>query len=165
MANDVGYLRQEDIPALKLWLDQRGVGWNPGLGLWEVIRIAYGDHNCVVTRNKVKQYKTPVELRPLLQEFREFVNKLPDPIPAIAITDSERLVFMLDKYRVVVTEVVGSNGRGDTFYEVYVEEGFMADHRYPSVKVVGNISTSMNFATKREAIDLAINEVRSESSD
>lgn len=81
------------------------------------------------------------------------------------ITDSERLVFMLDKYRVVVTEVVGSNGRGDTFYEVYVEEGFMANRRYPAVKVVGNINTAMNLASKRESIDLAINEVRSETSE
>lgn len=165
MANDVGYLRQEDIPALKLWLDNRGVGWNPGIGQWQAIHIMYGGHTSVVTRNKREQYKTPVELRPLLLEFREFLNnRLPDPVPAIAITDSERLVFMLDEYRVVVTEVVGSNGRGDTFYEVYVEEGFMADRRYPSVHVTGNISTPMNFATKREAIDLAIIQSRSESS-
>lgn len=165
MANDVGYLRQEDIPALKLWLDKRGVGWNPGIGEWQVIRIAYGGHSSVVTRNKREQYKTPVELRPLLLEFREFLNnKLPEPIPAIAITDSERLMFMLDRYRVVVTEIVGANGLGDTFYEVYVEEGFMATHRYPSVHVTGNGNTAMNLTTKREAIDLAIIQSRSESS-
>lgn len=164
MANDVGYLRQEDIPTLKLWLDKRGVGWNPGIGLWEVIRIAYGGHNSVVTRNKQEQYKTPVELRPLLLEFREFVNKLPEPIPANAIGDSERLVFMLEKHRQVITAAVGFNGRGDHFFEVYVEEGFMGDKKYPAVKFVGNLNTQTAFATKREAIDLAIIESRGESS-
>jgi hypothetical protein len=164
MANDVGYLRQEDIPALKAWLDVRGVGWNPGIGLWEVIRIAYGGHNSVVTRNKQEHYKTPVELRPLLLEFREFMASHEEPETKDEITDSERLVFMLEKHRQVVTASVGFNGHGDNFFEVYVQEGFMGEKRYPSAKFTGNLTTKTAFATKREAIDLAIIESRGESS-
>lgn len=172
MANDVGYIRPEDVPALKLWLDIRGVGWNPGHGQWEVIRIAYGGHNCVVTRNQKEQYKTPVELRPLLLEFRDYMLTLAsinaEPETEEEITDTTRLNFMLNKQRKVSVEVAGW-GNGTRYYEVYVEEGFMSDKKYPSVRITSN--TEENFQgvygmeIKREAIDLAINEVRSKSSD
>jgi hypothetical protein len=163
MANDVGYIRPEDMPALKVWLDKRGIGWNPGVGLWEVIRISYGGFTSVVTRNKQEHYKSPVELRPLLLEFREYVAA-ENPETKEEISDSERLVFLIEKHRSITIEIVGSNGLGDTFYQVYVEEGFMGDRKYPAVHVTGNINTCMSLATKREAIDLAIIESRGESS-
>lgn len=168
MANDVGYLRQEDIPTLKLWLDKRGVGWNPGIGLWEVIRIAYGGHNSVVTRNKQEQYKTPVELRPLLLEFREFVNTPPVPLATEGeITDTERLDFMMSKARQVVVELEGWGSEGRHF-AVYVTEGPMSDKEYDAVRFTAEdfkASSEEGRKIKREAIDLAINESRSETSE
>lgn len=168
MANDVGYIRQEDIPAFKLWLDQKAVGWNPGVGLWEVLRIHYGALTCIITRNKVEQYKTPVELRPLLLEFREFINSHEQVTETPEeITDTERLDFMLSKARNVVVEVAGWGSEG-SHYEVYVEEGVMGDRQYDAVRF-----TQQNFKggsdegrkIKREAIDLAIIQSRSETSE
>jgi hypothetical protein len=166
MANDVGYLRQEDIPALKAWLDVRGVGWNPGIGLWEVIRIAYGGHNSVVTRNKQEHYKTPVELRPLLLEFREFMASHEEPETKEEISDTERLDFILRKGRQVVTEIEGWGSEG-RHYAIYVTEGVMDDKEYPAVRFTAESFSQISEEgrkIKREAIDLAIIESRGESS-
>lgn len=76
----------------------------------------------------------------------------------MGITDTQRLDFILKKCRKVVIEQVGYNGSGDTFYEVYVEEGFMSDRKYPPVRLVGKSTTVINGETQRQAIDLAINE-------
>lgn len=172
MANNVGYLRAEEMLAFKVWLDIRGVGWNPGIGLWEVIRIAYGGHTCVVTRNKVEQYETPVELRTLLIEFREFVQRVADKsdMPAESetseITDTDRLDFMLEKSRKLVYEVVGYSGRGTSWIDIYVEQGFMAARRFEAIRAeVENLSVDHTPEQKRAAIDLAIIEVRGESSE
>lgn len=165
MANDVGYLREADIPALKVWLNHRGIGWNPGLGLWEVIRIAYDGHTCVVSRNKVEQYKTPAVLRPLLQQFRAFMDSHEPVAETSEITDTERLDFMLDKSRKLIYEVVGYNGRGTSFIDVYVEQGFMSDRKFEAVRIeVQSLSEDCTPEHKRVAIDLAIIEVRGESS-
>lgn len=168
MANDVGYIRPECIPALKTYLDRRGIGWNPGHGQWEVIRIAYGGHTCVVTRNQKEQYKTPVELRPLLLDFRDFMlMQEPTLETNEEITDTERLDFMLSKGRQVITEVEGWGSEG-RHYAVYVEEGTMADRKYDAVRFTAEDHSSRSpegLKIKREAIDLAIIQSRGESSD
>lgn len=165
MANDVGYLREADIPALKVWLNHCGVGWNPGLGLWEVIRIAYGGHTCVVTRNKMEHYKTPVELRPLLLDFRKFMESHEPITETSEITDSVRLEFLLRKGRQVVTEIEGWGSEG-RHYAIYVTQGTMGDHEFPAVRFTRGDdfdSTSEEaFKFKREAIDLAIHEDRNQ---
>lgn len=166
MANDVGYLRMEDLPALKIWMDNHGVGWNPPYGLWEAIRIFYGGHQCIVTRNKQDQIKTPVELRPLLLKFREFMNSHEPVAETSEITDTERLDFMLEKHRKLIYEVVGYDGRGSSFIDIYVEQGFMADRRFEAIRAkVENLSVDHTPEQKRAAIDLAIIQTRSESSD
>lgn len=77
------------------------------------------------------------------------------------ITDTERLDFMLDKARKLVYEVVGYNGRGTSFIDVYVEEGFMSDRRFAAIHTeVQNLSEDCTPQIKREAIDLAILEIR-----
>lgn len=166
MANDIGYIRPEDIIQFKAWLDTRGIGWNPGIGLWEVMRVSYGAFNCIITRNKVSHYKSPVELRPLLLEFRDYMRTLETKTETSeVITDSQRLDFMLEKSRKLVYEVIGYNGRGQSFIDVYVEQGFMSERRFGAVHIeVQNLSEDCTPQTKRAAIDLAITEIRSESS-
>ena len=157
MANDCGLLRQEDMPAFKQWLDLGGIGWNPGMGLWEVIRISYAGHSCVVTRNKQENYKSPEILRPLIQCFREYQLK---EVPVVVeITDTERLEFMLKKSRKVVVE--------DCFrhHEIYVEEGFMGDKKYSPVHVglpYKEWAPGDRLIYQRQAIDLAITESKLE---
>lgn len=166
MANDVGYIRPGELQVLKNWLDRQGIGWNPGIGLWEAIRIAYGAHNCVVTRNKQDVYKTPVELRPLLLKFRDHMATAGDNPDEI--TDSERLEFLLRKGRQVVVEIEGWGSEG-RHYAVYVTEGTFDDVKYPAVRFSQEEDFSgvseEGFKVKREAINLAIIESRSKTSE
>lgn len=169
MANDCGLLRQEDMPVFKQWLDFVGVGWNPGVGLWEVIRISYAGHSCVVTRNKQENYKSPEYLRPLIQCFRAYQLKDEAEVQAEAeITDTERLDFMLSKGRKVVTELTGWSSE-NTCYDIYVTEGSMEDRKYTAVSHdhVGHMKASTDIARKlkREAIDLAITESKEQTNE
>lgn len=167
MAFDKGQIRIDEIPAFKAWLDANAVGWNPGLGLWEVIRVNYGTRVQVVTRNKQDHLSSPEELRPLLQQFRVFLNPPQTPEVKDEITDTERLDFMLSKGRQVVVEIEGWGSEGRHF-AVYVTQGVMSDREYPAVKFTCEDfkgGSDEGRKIKREAIDLAINEVRSESSD
>lgn len=82
-----------------------------------------------------------------------------EPAP-VTVTDSQRLDFMLDKHRKVVTEVCGY-GNGVTHYEIYVEEGFMSDKGYGSVEYSGDDFSphgEIGHKLQRQAIDLAIKE-------
>lgn len=156
MANDCGLLRQEDMPAFKQWLDLVGIGWNPGTGLWEVIRISSGGNNYVVTRNKQENYKSPETLRPLIQCFREYQMKEGHQAPAdVEITDTERLEFMLKKSRRVVVEMCFSH------HEIYVEECFMGGKKYSPVHIAlpyEKWEKGDRLIYQRQAIDLAITE-------
>lgn len=79
----------------------------------------------------------------------------------MSITDTERLDFMLEKHRKVVVSLIGigTQGRG---FDVYIEEGFMANREYTPVRVFaveGGLQDLPNATEiKREAIDRAINE-------
>jgi hypothetical protein len=166
MATDIGYLRSTDKDFLEAWLDKRGIGWTPGIGQWQVIHIRYGGFTCVVTRNKQEQYKSPIELRPLLLEFREYMASLENPETKDEISDSERLDFILRKGRQVVTEIEGWGSEG-RHYAIYVTEGVMDDKKYPAMRFTAedfNSAGEEGRKIKREAIDLAIIEFRSESS-
>jgi len=77
---------------------------------------------------------------------------LPTPSTALAkFTDTERLNFMLGKYRKVIVEVLPGNRR-----DVYVEEGFMGDVQGPAFTVRGDIGPDELLEGKRRAIDLAM---------
>jgi hypothetical protein len=83
-----------------------------------------------------------------------------------AITDTERLDFMLSKGRRVVTEIEGWGSRGQ-YYAVYVTQGTFEDIKYPAVCFTAEdykASSEEGRKITREAIDLAIIESRSESS-
>ncbi|RRV41300.1 hypothetical protein EGJ86_07390 [Pseudomonas sp. o96-267] len=70
-----------------------------------------------------------------------------------SMPDAARLDFMLDKWRKVVCELLPHDN-----FEVYVEEGFMGDKRYPGVRYSGewNQGTPQALEIQREAIDAAI---------
>lgn len=171
MAHDKGLIQIEEIPHFRAWLAVNAIGFNAGIGQWEVLRVNYGTHVQIIARNSQDHLKTPEGLRPLLQEYRRHVEgqstasniaaeiqSRPD-----AITDTERLDFMLDKSRKLVYEVVGYSGRGTSFIDVYVEQGFMSDRKFDAVRIeVQSSDKCCAPETKREAIDLAIIEVRSE---
>jgi hypothetical protein len=84
------------------------------------------------------------------------------------ITDTERLDFMLSKSRQVIVEIKGWFSKGRQ-YAVYVTQGTMQDIVYEAVRVVKKDDETLvqnseeGRKIKREAIDLAINEVRGES--
>lgn len=67
--------------------------------------------------------------------------------------DTARLIFMLQKDRKLIVEVLPGNRK-----DVYVEEGFMGDVQHPAITVRGDISASELLEAKRRAIDLAINQ-------
>lgn len=66
-------------------------------------------------------------------------------------TDTQRLDFMLGKYRKVIVEILPGNRKA-----VYVEEGSMGDVQHPAVRVPGDIGADELLEAKRRAIDLAI---------
>ncbi|WP_296232305.1 hypothetical protein [uncultured Pseudomonas sp.] len=70
-----------------------------------------------------------------------------------APSDTQRLDFMLANWRKVVCERLPHDN-----YEVYVEEGFMGDKRYPGVRYSGEWEqgTPEALEIQREAIDAAI---------
>lgn len=65
-------------------------------------------------------------------------------------TDTQRLDFMLSKYRKVVVEVLPFGCR-----DIYVEEGFMGDKTYGAVRLT-NPSAQEEERAKRKAIDIAL---------
>ena len=71
--------------------------------------------------------------------------------------DAARLDFMLDGYRKVVLERLPSRDGKDRM-EIYVEEGFMGDKRYPAVAFSGDwgADPAAQLEIKRRAIDAAL---------
>lgn len=65
-------------------------------------------------------------------------------------TDTQRLDFMLSKFRKVVVEVLPFGGR-----DIYVEEGFMGNKTYGAVRLT-NSSAQEEDQAKRMAIDIAL---------
>ena len=105
-----------------------------------------------VTREPVALFKdNPINI--LIEQFNNPVE--PDkPVAAGAITDSDRLVFMLTCNRKVVVEYLPGDG-----YEVYVEQGFMGDFQYPAISFKGDRwenDSDEAYDLKRKAIDAAI---------
>lgn len=74
--------------------------------------------------------------------------------PPLPHPDTARLDFMLLRCRKVTVE------RGPDDHEIYVEEGFMSDKRYPSITVTGDWESKSAAAAqaKRHAIDMAMAE-------
>lgn len=71
--------------------------------------------------------------------------------------DAARLNFMLAGYRKVVVERLPAFGDHDNL-EVYVEEGFLGEQRYPAIAFVGDWGADAltQIVTKRRAIDAAL---------
>lgn len=96
----------------------------------------------------------------LVGHAEDFLRGTFTPEPE-GITDTERLDFMLSKSRKVAVEITGWGSEG-SHYAVYVEEGTMGGKSYPAVEFAQETqfmhNTPEGVATKREAIDLAINE-------
>ncbi|MDD2056562.1 hypothetical protein N5D52_29075 [Pseudomonas sp. GD03860] len=65
-------------------------------------------------------------------------------------TDTQRLDFMLCKFRKVVVEVLPFGGR-----DIYVEEGFMGNKTYGAVRLTSPSAQEEDQA-KRMAIDIAL---------
>ena len=143
--NDKGLLRIDEVDDFQNFCTLNGVGYAAGKGPYEVIRVFYDAATQVITRNSADVISTPPKLRPLLDRYRAQNNVL---------DDTQRLDFMLAKWRKVVAEVTPRN------HEVYVEEGFMGDKTYPAVVVSNedwaNLDKAGEAAIKRQAIDLAI---------
>lgn len=87
------------------------------------------------------------------QEQLKVIEELLASAQPDALDDTARLNFMLEKHRKVVVELVP--GRR---HEVYVEEGFMADQKYPAVTHSGDWANGSAAAkeVKRKAIDAAL---------
>ncbi|WP_313210724.1 Lar family restriction alleviation protein [Stutzerimonas nitrititolerans] len=86
----------------------------------------------------------------------ELWNRRAAPVAHAAVSaDTARLDFMLEAHRKVIVELIP--GRR---YEVYVEEGFMADVQYPSITHAGDWANGSSIAkdVKRKAIDAAIDQ-------
>ena len=142
MSNDRGLIRLEELQAFRTYCNLVSVGHAPGKGEYQSLVVYYGGLTHVISRNKANVLSTPVELRPLIENFRA-QHKI--------ITDTQRLDFMLGKYRKVVVERIGMG-----YFSLCVEEGFMGDKKYPSIEFNEASSIEEILAQKRQAIDLAI---------
>lgn len=145
MANDKGLLQFDELTDFVNFLNKRGIGNAVPKGLWQARVVYLHDGTHVIGYNSDNVVNTPVELRSLIGDFRLVQN---------VITDTQRLDFMLARWRKVVSEVTPRN------HEVYVEEGFMGDKSYPAVVVSNDdwakLDKDGEAAIKRQAIDLAI---------
>lgn len=76
--------------------------------------------------------------------------------PVEGVTDSDRLVFMLTSHRKVVCQRLPHDN-----FEVYVEEGFMGDKRYPGTPYSGEWGKGSPEALEiqRQAIDVAMRSI------
>ncbi|SFA47889.1 hypothetical protein [Metapseudomonas otitidis] len=103
-------------------------------------------------------YWTPWHLAAQLHAELEAINgqqavATPPTSSAEAITDTQRLDFILRKCRKVIVERLPNN-----CLEVYVEEGFMGETQHPVIAHRGDWAEASTeaAAVKRKAIDAAI---------
>lgn len=145
MANDKALLSVNELDAFKNYCKLISVGFSVPASKFQVLVVYFGGYTCVVTNNAKNVLTTPVELRPLIENFRKQHN---------VFDDTRRLDFMLSKSRKVLVENMWGHG-----YEVYVVEGVMEEKKYPSVEspnTVTNWTGPEALSIKRQAIDLAI---------
>lgn len=120
-----------------------------GLAPTEYDQIGYSSVKCRACKFSIK-----VKSQDGPPYAPELWNRRAAPIAhAAGFGDTARLDFMLESHRKVTVELIP--GRR---YEVYVEEGFMADKQYPSITHAGDWADGSSIAkdVKRKAIDAAI---------
>lgn len=125
-----------------------------GLDADYFIRLFQRELNPDVVRNQ-----NPDDLaRVLLRAARTASEKVFSE-PEFTQADTRRLDFMLQKHRKVIVECLPHDN-----FEVYVEEGFMSDKRYPGVRYSGDWDgdSPEDLEIQREAIDAAIQAVAEE---
>lgn len=134
-----------------------------GKGAYQVAQVLVGGDWLAISIDGKGVIGIPEQL---VAEAHGFIaHKLRTPnelqVGEVGITDTERLDFMLSNCRQVTVEVTGWGSEG-RHYEIYVEQGFMSDKKYPPVHVTSNTEEDFQgvygMSIKREAIDLAIKE-------
>lgn len=162
MAYSKGLIPKERVKDLIEFLKAIGIPVRVSATAWEMHQVQIAGRWWAITCSNKDVVGIPDAMLGLAQKFlRETFNNGP-----AAITDTQRLDFMLEKHRNIVVHVIGSNFAGDTtYYRVYVEQGIMGDHMFPGMEVQGSINDCITPEIKREAIDLAINESKEQTSE
>lgn len=158
-----GTIPVERVPEFIQFLQQLGYATRPGSGHYQLGQILVDGRMQAITVNAKQVVGLPAEIAGYVPAF-----VAAGQAPATGITDTERLDFMLSKSRKVVVEITGWGSEG-SHYAIYVEEGTMGDKSYPAVEFSQEAqfkhTTPEGVATKRQAIDLAINESKEQSSE
>lgn len=159
MAYSRGLIPKERVKDLIEFLRAIGIPVRVASTAWEMYQVNIAGRWWAITCSNKDVVGIPDAMLGLAQKFlRETFNNGP-----AAITDTQRLDFMLSEHRKVVIEIEGWGSLG-RHYAVYVEEGFMGDRQYDAVKFTQaeefSGSSPQGAEIKRQAIDLAINELK-----
>jgi hypothetical protein len=162
-----GIIPKAQVPAFLVELTRLGYTVNPGKSQWEMAQVLHGSKFHAISVDS----KNVIGLPEFLAQLASGWLLAQNPVPlAAGITDTERLDFILSKSRQVIVEIEGWSHEGRQ-YAVYVAQGTMQDIEYEAVRIVKKDDETIvqnseeGRKIKRDAIDLAINEVRSKSSD
>lgn len=157
MAYVKGIIPADKVPLFLEHLGMGGYAFRQEARQWQLGQVLVAGVWAAITVDKKGSVGLPEEL---VGHAKDFLQGTFTPEPE-GITDTERLDFMLSKSRKVVVEITGWGSEG-SHYAVYVEEGTMGGKSYPAVEFAQETqfmhNTPEGVATKREAIDLAINE-------
>lgn len=158
-----GTITAEQVPEFIVFLEGMGYATRPGGSIFELSQVLLDGRFHAVTTNSRGVVGLPYDIACYVPEFFKRTQ-----VAVTGITDTERLDFMLCKSRKVVVEIEGW-GSGGRHYAVYVEEGFMSDKTYEAVRFTQeddfNGVNPHGVKIKREAIDLAINETKGQTSE
>jgi hypothetical protein len=153
MAYVKGIIPADKVPLFLEHLGMGGYAFRQEARQWQLGQVLVAGVWVAITVDKKGTVGLPEDLVGHAKDFLQSIF-----VPE-GITDTQRLDFMLSKYRNVIVEVEGWGSEG-SHHAVYVEEGFMADKQYPAVRFTGEAGTPCSLELKREAIDLAILETK-----
>lgn len=164
MSYSKGLIPKEQVKDLVEFLKAIGIPVRVASAAWEMYQVQLVGRWWAITCSSKDVVGIPDAMLGLTQKFlRETTNFDPS-----AITDTQRLDFMLSEHRKVVIEIEGRGSLG-RHYAVYVEEGFMGDRQYAPVKFTQaeefSGSSPQGAEIKRQAIDLAINESKEQTNE
>lgn len=147
-----GVLPYAKVPKFLEYLTRQGFTVTAGKGIFEMGQVLLDSKFVAITTTAKKVVGHPEALHEhVLQFLREALD---NPVP-VDHNDTQRLDFMLCKCRKVCVEAL-YNGN----HEIYVEEGFMGEKKYPAALALDSGDIKWNspegMALKRQAIDLAI---------
>ena len=157
MAYIKGLIPKDKVVAFAEYLNRGGYATRPAVSIYELHQVMIAGRWMAITVDGKGVVGLPAELNEHAKHFMLSVFA--------HVTDTQRLDFLLSAYRKVVIELEGCGSMG-RHYAVYVEEGFMGDKQYEAVRFTQAEEFSGNSpegaAIKRQAIDLAINELKPE---